>query len=232
MLLLKTFINVFCGKQFTGKLKLVAYVRVSQEEENPENQKYAIYEWASKNGHTIIDVYEDLGVSGALAPMDRPGFQKALVALENADGLVVYALDRLARSLVELVDVVKLLESKGKVVLSVREYWLQQLDPKIRSLILAIMGWAAEMEREFIKERTREALKRLKAMGKRLGRPAKVDEALAQQALRYVEKGYTLRDAAKILGVGYGTLARYLTTNATLRARYYEARARAKRRKK
>jgi hypothetical protein len=37
---------------------------------------------------------------------------------------------------------------------------------------------------------------------------------------------------AKILGVGYGTLARYLTTNATLRARYYEARARAKRRKK
>jgi transposase len=43
--------------------------------------------------------------------------------------------------------------------------------------------------------------------------------------------GYTLKDAAKILGVGYGTLARYLTTNATLRARYYEARARAKRRK-
>jgi len=59
MLLLKTFINVFYGKQFTGKLKLLAYVRVSQEEENPENQKYAIYEWASKNGHTIIDVYED-----------------------------------------------------------------------------------------------------------------------------------------------------------------------------
>jgi len=99
-------------------LKLVAYVRVSQEEENPENQKYAIYEWASKNGHTITDVYEDLGVSGALAPLDRPGFQKALAGLENADGLVVYALDRLARSLVELVDVVKLLEAKGKVVLA------------------------------------------------------------------------------------------------------------------
>jgi len=231
MLVLKTFINVFCGKQFSGKMKLLAYVRVSQEEENPENQKYAIYEWASKNGHTVLDVYEDLGVSGALAPMDRPGFQKALSRLEEADGLVVYALDRLARNLVELVDVVELLESKGKVVLSVREYWLQQLDPKIRSLILAIMGWAAEMEREFIKERTREALRRLKAMGKRLGRPAKVNETLALNALKYVEKGYTLKDAAKILGVGYGTLARYLTTNVALRARYYEARARARRRK-
>jgi hypothetical protein len=44
--------------------------------------------------------------------------------------------------------------------------------------------------------------------------------------------GLTLKDAAKMLGVGYGTLARYLTTNVTLRARYYEARARAERRKK
>ncbi len=55
--------------------------------------------------------------------------------------------------------------------------------------------------------------------------------AIAQRALKYVEKGYTLRDTAKILGVDYGTLARYLTTNVALRARYYEARARARRRK-
>jgi transposase-like protein len=68
-------------------------------------------------------------------------------------------------------------------------------------------------------------------MGKRLGRPSKLNEALAQQALKYIEKGYTLRDTARILNIGYGTLARYLTTNATLRARYYEARARARRRK-
>jgi hypothetical protein len=58
-----------------------------------------------------------------------------------------------------------------------------------------------------------------------------VSEALAQQALKYVEKDYTLKDATRILGVGYGTLARYLTMNAALRAKYYEARARAKRRK-
>ena len=213
-------------------MKLVAYVRVSREEENPENQKFAIYEWASKNGHIITAVFEDIDISGALPPKERPAFQKVIQELPNADGLVVYALDRLARSMVELVDVVRELESKGKVVLSVRENWLQNLDTKIRSLILAILGWTADMEREFARTRTRDALKRLKAQGKQIGRPAKVNEKIANQALKYVEKGYSLRDVAKLLGIGYTTLARFLTTDPEFRAKYYDAKARAKTKRK
>jgi len=213
-------------------MKLVAYVRVSKEEENPENQKFAIYEWAAKNGHTIVAIHEDIDISGALPPRERPGFQKVLKELANADGLVVYALDRLARSMAELVDVVQELEASGKVVLSVRENWLQNLDPKIRSLILAILGWTADMERELIRARTKEALARVKAQGKRLGRPAKINMEIANQALKFIEKGYSLKDAAKILGVGYTTLACYITSHPELREKYYEARARAKTRKK
>ena len=209
-------------------MKLVGYVRVSEETENPENQRYAIYEWAAKNGHQVVDIYQDIGVSGALPPKERPSFRRVLEALDGADGLVVYALDRVARSLVELVEVVRELEAKGKVILSVREAWLQQLDPKIRSLVVAVLGWAAEMEREFIRERTREALRRIKAQGKPIGRPRKVSEQIAREAIRYVERGYTLKDAAKLLNVGYTTLARYLTQNPVLRALYYEARARAR----
>ena len=141
-------------------MRLIGYVRVSEETENPENQRYSIYEWAAKHGYQLVSVFEDIGVSGALPPRERPGFRRALDALGGADGLVVYALDRVARSLVELVEVVRELEAKGKVVISVRESWLQQLDPKIRSLVVAVLGWAAEMEREFIRERTREALSR------------------------------------------------------------------------
>ena len=207
-------------------MRLLAYVRVSEESESPENQKFAIFEWAAKSGHQVLEVHEDVGVSGALPPKERPGFKRALEGLDRADGLVVYALDRIARSLVELVDVIREMESKGKVVISVRESWLQQLDPRVRNLIIAVLGWAAEMEREFIRERTREALRRLKAMGKRIGRPPKVNETIAKEAIRYVEKGYTLKDAAKLLGVGYTTLARYLTQNLALRSLYYEARAR------
>jgi putative DNA-invertase from lambdoid prophage Rac len=211
-------------------LRLLAYVRVSEETENPENQKFAIYEWAARTGHQIVDVFEDVGVSGVLPPVERPGFRKLLEALDGADGIVVYALDRLARSLSELVDVFKLVESKGKVVISVREQWLQQLDPSVRKLIIAILGWAAEMERMLIAERTKLALQRLKARGKRLGRPPRVTEATVLEAIKYVERGYTLKDAAKILGVGYITLAKHIHSSPTLRARYYEAKARARKR--
>jgi len=90
------------------------------------------------------------------------------------------------------------------------------------------MGWAAEMEREFIRARTREALMRLRAQGKRLGRPRKVDEVIARRAIEYVARGYTLKDAAKVLGVGYSTLARHLTQSPVLRSFYYEAMAGAR----
>jgi DNA invertase Pin-like site-specific DNA recombinase len=213
-------------------LKLLAYVRVSEETENPENQKYAIYEWAARSGHQVLNVYEDIGVSGALPPVERPGFRKLLEAVDGADGLVVYALDRLARSLGELVEVFRTLEARGKVIVSVRESWLQQLDPAVRKLIIAVLGWAAEMERMFISERTKLALARLKAKGVKLGRPRKVNEAIALKAIEYVQKGYTLKDAAKLLGVGYKTLARFIHDTPMLRARYYEAKARARARKR
>jgi len=210
-------------------LRLVAYVRVSEETENPDNQKFAIYEWVARRGYVVERVFEDIGVSGALPPRERPGFARVLRALEEVDGVVVYALDRVARSLSELVDVVREIEGKGKVILSVREEWLQQLDPKVRGLIVAILGWAAEMERELIRARTREALRRLKAMGKHIGRKPVVTEAVARKAVEYVAKGYTLKDAAKILGVNYGTLANYISKNPAVRASYYEARARRRR---
>jgi len=209
-------------------VRLLAYTRVSEEDEDPENQRYAIFEWVAKNGHQLVGVYEDVGISGALPPRERPGFKRALEGLDKADGLIVYALDRIARSLAELVDVVREIESKGKVVVSVREPWLQQLDPRIRELVVAVLGWAAEMEREFVRERTREVLRRLKAMGKRIGRPAKVNEAIAKEAIKLVERGYTLKDAAKLLDVKYGTLSKFISCSPQLRAMYYEARARKK----
>jgi len=213
-------------------VRLLAYVRVSEETENPENQKFAIYEWAARTGHQVLEVYEDVGVSGALPPAERPGFKRLLEALDGADGIVVYALDRLARSLSELVEVFKTLEARGKVIISVRESWLQHLDPPVRKLVVAVLGWAAEMEQRFISERTKLALQRLKARGVKLGRPRKVTEATALEAIRYVERGYTLKDAAKILGVGYTTLARLIHSNPTLRTRYYEARARTRTRRR
>jgi DNA invertase Pin-like site-specific DNA recombinase len=192
-------------------MRLVAYVRVSRDDEQPENQEHAIYRWAAERGHQVVETVRDVGVSGALPPAQRPGWQKAMQLLESADGVVVYALDRVARSLWDLAAVVKELEAKGKVLMSVREEWLQNVDPRVRQLIISILGWAAEMEREFIRERTREALARLKAQGKLVGRPPKWSEATRRRIIDLVRRGLTLKEACRVVGVGYTTALKHLS---------------------
>ena len=66
-------------------MRLVGYVRVSEESENPENQRYAIFQFCAKHGHQLVDTLEDIGVSGALPPRDRPAFSKLLKALDQVD---------------------------------------------------------------------------------------------------------------------------------------------------
>jgi DNA invertase Pin-like site-specific DNA recombinase len=192
-------------------MRLVAYVRVSREDEQPENQEFAIFKWAAERGHQVVETVRDVGVSGALPPGERPGWRKVTQLLESADGVVVYALDRVARSLWDLAAVVRELESKGKLLLSVREEWLQNVDPRVRQLIISVLGWAAEMEREFIRERTREAIARLKAQGKAVGRPPKWSEATRRRIIDLVRRGLTLREACQLVGVGYRTAQRYLS---------------------
>jgi DNA invertase Pin-like site-specific DNA recombinase len=167
-----------------------------------------------------------VGVSGALPPAQRPGWQKVTQLLESADGVVVYALDRVARSLWDLAAVVKELEARGKLLLSVREEWLQSIDPKVRQLIVAMLGWAAEMEREFIRERTREALARLKAQGKPVGRPPKWSEQARRRIIDLVKRGITLKEACQLVGISYRTALTYLSKDQEYLKARMEARLR------
>jgi len=192
-------------------MRLVAYIRVSRDDEQPENQEFAIFKWAAERGHQVVEAVRDVGVSGALPPSQRPGWQKVVQLLESADGVVVYALDRVARSLWDLATVVRELETKGKLLLSVREEWLQNVDPKVRQLIISVLGWAAEMEREFIRERTREALARLKAQGKYVGRPPKWSEQTRRRIIDLVRRGLTLKEACQLAGVSYTTALKRLS---------------------
>jgi len=205
-------------------MRLVAYIRVSRDDEQPENQEYAIFKWAAERGHQVVEVVRDVGVSGALPPGERPGWRKVMQLLESADGVVVYALDRAARSLWDLASVVRELETQGKILMSVREEWLQNVDPRVRQLIISVLGWAAEMEREFIKERTREALARLKAQGKYVGRPPKWSEQTRRRIIDLVRRGLTLKEACQLAGVSYTTALKRLSKDPE----YLKARMEAK----
>lgn len=207
-------------------MRLVAYLRVSQEEERLENQEYAVMKWAAERGVKIVAVEKDAGVSGAVAPGERPGWRAVLKKLEGgeADGVVVYALDRIARSLWELAAVYKQFAERGWALFSVREEWLSTVDEKIKPLIVAILGWAGEMEREFIRMRTREALARLKAQGKRIGRPPTWTEEKRRRIIDLVARGLTLKEACKLVGVSYNTTRKKLGRDPD----YLEAVKRAK----
>jgi DNA invertase Pin-like site-specific DNA recombinase len=108
----------------------------------------------------------------------------------------------------------------------VREEWLQNVDPKVRQLIISVLGWAAEMEREFIRERTREALARLKAQGKQVGRPPKWSEQTRRRIIDLVRRGLTLKEACQLAGVGYRTAQRYLSRDPEYLKARVEARLR------
>ncbi len=91
-----------------------AYVRVSLAEEHPENQRIAIEQWARLHGYRVTSWFEDIGVSGAVAPWNRPGFRKLLEAVEREPKpILIYELSRLGRSFYETLRAVQELEERG-----------------------------------------------------------------------------------------------------------------------
>ena len=195
--------------QVSGVREAYAYVRVSLREEDPENQRLAIRAWASANGYSVARFFEDVGVSGAVPPWQRPGFRELLEAVKQAPRpVLIYELSRLGRTFYETLEALRQLEELGAPVIAVspKESFLQSLDPEVRKLVIAIFTWVAERERELLRQRTREGMLRAKAQGKHVGRPPKrIDMNLVMQ-LR--AKGVSLAAIAKIMGVGYSTLRR------------------------
>ena len=210
-------------------MRLVGYVRISDERELEENQEFAIYKFAGERGYNIVKVFKDVGVSGVVTPREREGWRKVLEVLESedVDGVIVYALDRVARSLWDLSNTVRELESKNKVLISVREEWLQSVDPKLRQLLVIFLGWAGEMEREFIRMRTKEALARLKAEGKHIGRPPVWSGEKRKRLITLVSKGISLKEACQLVGVSYTTALRHLSKDAEYLKARMEARLKA-----
>ncbi len=156
-------------------VKALAYVRVSREDENPENQLHAIMEWARRNGYEVVAPYIDIDVSGAMPPRERPQY-RAMLTTAQALGIrtiIFYDLSRLARSLEEGLLELKRLSEEGYEFKFVAQEFLDYIeDPMLRKKVISDFLWFAELYREDIRRRTREALRQRRAQGVRLGRPS------------------------------------------------------------
>ncbi|MCB0927266.1 MAG: recombinase family protein [Mycobacterium sp.] len=181
---------------------LIGYARVSTAEQDPALQLDALESAGAQR------IYTDHGVSGSVA--SRPELDRCLDALREGDTLVVWRLDRLARSLRNLLDLVETLSKRGVHLRSLTE----SIDTGSASgrMILSVFGALAEFERELIRERTAAGLEAAKARGAKLGRPALLTDAQLDQARTLVAAGHRTTEVARTLGVGRSTLYRALRT--------------------
>ena len=184
----------------------VGYARVSREDENIENQVFEIQRFAEQSGITLVGVFKDVGVSGAKPAMERDGFKQMLSVLETLPTvrtIVVLDLTRLGRDMIDVLNTYRYLTERGYDILFVKhpELNITQASPlgeTIRKAIIAVLSIVAEMERAFIRERTKVAIARAKAQGKRVGRPLSVELPI-DKIQELLDKGLTLYDVYKEL---------------------------------
>ncbi|MGC8584878.1 MAG: recombinase family protein [Thermoplasmata archaeon] len=193
------------------------YIRASTLEEvrqgSNERQKEIIEKFCKERGYEI-KIYEDKAKSGGST--DRPAFQKMLSEIDNADIVIVAKIDRMARSLIDLLNTIQLLEKKGKGFISV-------LDPGIDTtsangkLLLQILGAFAEFERNLINQRTKTGREKAKEKGIKFGRPKGklkngkfIDEKIV---LDLKAKGLSARAIAKVLGCSVTPVLRIIKNN-------------------
>jgi DNA invertase Pin-like site-specific DNA recombinase len=181
----------------------IGYARVSTDEQNLDLQLQAL----EAEGCEIV--HEDKA-SGVLN--GRKGLGDALARCNEGDVLVVWKLDRLGRSLLDLVGLVEDLKTRG-VGLKVLTGQGAQVDttrPEGR-MIFGILATLAEFERELIRERTKAGMAAAKRRGVRIGRPRKLSPYQLEQAAAMMDGGGKSRaDVAALLGVNVATLRRAL----------------------
>lgn len=183
------------------------YLRVSTDEQTVSNQRLELQAVAQRHGWNIVAEFADEGISGAKGRDKRPGLDRLLkgVARREFDMVAAWSVDRLGRSLPDLLATFGELEAKG-VDLYLHQQALDTSTPAGRALF-QMCGVFAEFERAMICERVRAGLRRAVKAGKRLGRPMLAPEREAAIRER-LATGAGIIKVAKALGVGVGTVHR------------------------
>jgi DNA invertase Pin-like site-specific DNA recombinase len=178
---------------------LIGYARVSTQDQNLDLQLEALTKAGCKK------LFSDK-TSGNRA--DRPGLTKALEMLREGDTLVVWKLDRLGRSVKNLVDLVGELHKQGAQFKSLNDA-IDTSTPSGR-FFFHVMASLAEMERELTVERTRAGLEAARQLGRKGGRKRRMTDSKIESAKRLLADGVPPRDVAKNLGVSVPTLYRWI----------------------
>ena len=198
-----------------GQKRAALYVRVSTDRQTIDNQVAKLTEVAKARGWQIVATFSDAGISGAKGRKDRPGLDTMLKEAQRHkfDVVMSWAIDRMGRSLIDLLDTIRHLEA-CRVDLYLDQQQIDTTTPAGK-LMFQVCGAFAEFERSMIRERVHAGLRRAVANGKVLGRPLNDPDAV-EKARRELAKGIGIGKVARSVGLGVGTvhkLAREMAAN-------------------
>ena len=186
--------------------KVYGYVRVSTRNQREDRQLVALREYGVASGRIVVEKQ-----SGK--DFDRLGYQKLLRRLHTGDTLVIQSLDRLGRSYAEIQEQWRVITKERGVavvvldmpLLNTREH-TELVGQLISDLVLQLLSFVAQTERESIRERQREGIDAAKARGVRFGRPrAELPEGFEDTVAAWRRGEYTAQEAARRLGISRGT---------------------------
>ena len=187
--------------------RVALYTRVFTDNQTTENQERELRQIAERRGWNVVHIFTDNGISGAKGRKDRPGLDAMLkdAGRRTFDVLMVWAIDRLGRSLIDLLHTIQNLEAVG-VDLFIEQQNIDTTTP-MGKLVFSITGAFAEFERSMIQERIKAGIKRAKAKGVRFGRP-KVSAAIEREVRHHLEGGAGILKVARSMKIGTGVVQR------------------------
>lgn len=190
-----------------------AYLRVSTEAQDLDNQRYGILEYSNANQINALQFIED-NSSGKINWRERKLGNLLTQIMQKGDTIVFAEISRMGRSTLQVLDILEYAAKHEFNVHIAKQKMI--LDNSMQARITAtVLGLAAEIEREFISLRTKEALAKRKQEGKQLGRPkgkalkVKLDEH-EKDIRSYIQKGISKQSIAKLVECAPSTLYDWL----------------------
>ncbi len=197
--------------------RVAIYARVSTSSQTVENQFQELREVAKRNGWQIVAELSDNGISGSKGRDQRPAFDQLLkrATRREFDVIMVWAIDRLGRSIQHLVGFMNDIVAMG-VDLYVHQQAIDTTTPSGR-MIFGIFSALGEYERELMRERIMAGQKRARAQGIKIGRPSKLNDAVRTSVKLLRENGMGIKEISKRLEIGVGSVYSALNAGAEQR---------------
>ena len=186
--------------------RIALYARVSTDKQTVENQLIELRSLCERLGYSIVQEYTDNGISGAKGRNDRPALDAMLKAATQRkfDMVMCWSIDRLGRSLQNLVEILNELQALG-IDLYFQQQVMDTSTPSGR-MIFSVFGAIGEFERNLIRERVIAGQQRAKANRVKLGRKSKMSDGMKSAVKLLREKGMGIKQIARELQIGVGTV--------------------------